>query len=135
MVRAEMTDEALQEELDRVVGAVRRVRLERQGMPEAAVVAAVEAVLDAAGVSYDREVTVAPGSRVDLLTSGGVAVEVKRGKPNSIKVGMQVTRYADNPNVRAVVLVSERGLVHHVTEAHGKPVRYVALTANWGLSV
>jgi hypothetical protein len=35
---------------------------------------------------------------------------------------------------KAVILVSERGLHHHITESHGKPIRYVALTANWGLA-
>lgn len=95
----------------------------------------IKDVLVEGGVQCEREVAVCKGARVDLLTEDGVAIEVKRGKPNSRRVSEQICRYAENENVKAVILVSERGLVHHLSEANGKPVRYVALSHNWGMTV
>ncbi|MCP4642598.1 MAG: PD-(D/E)XK nuclease family protein [bacterium] len=119
--------------LDSVVSATRRVRV-AAGRREEHVVAEIERELRAAGIVYRREVRIGPRCRVDLLAEGGVAIEVKRGKPNTRRVAEQITRYAECDVVNAVVLVSERGLVAHLDEAAGKPVRYVALSTNWGLT-
>lgn len=101
---------------------------------EAEVVAAIMKAFRDAGIAYEHEVTISPRCRVDLLVDGGIAVEVKKGKPNTRRVNEQVARYASSEMVTAVVLVSERGLIRHINEAHGKPIRYVALSHNWGLT-
>jgi len=119
--------------IERVLLAVRGIRIPVVRL-EADVVRAIEEALTGAGLSYECEVAIAPRCRVDLLVEGGVAVEVKKGKPNSKTVAAQVRRYASGENVTAVVLVSERGLIHHIEEAHGKPIEYVALSKNWGLT-
>lgn len=102
---------------------------------ESCVVDIVEKSLRAKGINVDREVVVAKGSRVDLLTEDGVAIEMKKGKPNTRLVAKQIQRYAGSDKVRAIILVSERGLISHLNEANGKPVRYVALSHNWGLTI
>jgi len=102
---------------------------------ESAVCEAVHQALDENGVRYRSEVKIAKRCRVDVLTDDGVAVEIKKGKPNSRAVKEQVKRYAASDLVTGVVLVSERGLVSHVQESHGKPIEYVALSANWGLAI
>lgn len=102
---------------------------------ESEVVKAVRDLLDEHGIIYEKEVVIAPRCRVDLLAGDGVAIEVKKGKPNSKTVAKQVARYAAGGKVKAVILVSERGLFHHITEAHGKPVLYIALSRNWGVTV
>jgi hypothetical protein len=119
--------------VDRVLAALRSIRIPVVRR-ESEVVGAIVGVLDEEGIAYRREVTVAPRCRVDLLVEGGIAIEVKRGKPNSRKVAEQVRRYAAGEDVTTVVLVTERGLVCHLEEAHGKPIRYVALSKNWGLT-
>jgi len=119
--------------LNNVIGAVRTVRLPPVRL-ESDVVDAIKKSLDLVEIPYEQEVVVAPRSRVDLLVEGGIAIEVKRGKPNTRTVARQVERYAGSDMVTAIVLVSERGLIHHIVEAHGKPIEYVALSKNWGLS-
>jgi hypothetical protein len=64
-----------------------------------------------------------------------VAVEVKRGKPLTGVVAAQVERYCACETVRALVLVTERGLQRVVSEAYGKPVRTVTLAENWGIAL
>jgi len=129
-----MSREAELSLLESVVGIARGIRLPPVRL-EAEVVQALGEALTAVGIAYEREVTVAPRCRVDFLVEGGVAIEVKKGKPNTKSVAAQVRRYAAGEDVTAVVLVSERGLVYHIDEAHGKPIRYVALSKNWGLTI
>jgi len=119
--------------LDRITDAMGAICLHSTRL-EADVVAAIMSTLQDAVLSFEREVWVAPRCRVDIVVEGCIVIEVKRGKPNTKTVSKQVRRYAAGDGVEAVVLVSERGLVHHINEAHGKPVRYVALSRNWGLT-
>jgi hypothetical protein len=119
--------------LDQILEAVRGIKVPVVRL-ESQVVDAIKEALNEDGIEFESEVTVAPRCRVDLFVEGSIVIEVKKGKPNSRSVAAQVSRYASGKDVRAVILVSERGLVHHITEAHGKPVKYVALSKNWGLS-
>jgi len=120
--------------LDSVVGACKRIHLPPVRL-ESQVVDAIRKEFRRADLSFEEEVTVAPRCRVDFVVEGAVAVEVKKGKPNSRVVSGQIERYAAAPMVEGVVLVSERGLIDHLEEAHGKPVRYVALAKNWGIAL
>lgn len=95
----------------------------------------IQEILVAGGIKFQREVRIGQRSRVDFLTDSGIAIEVKKGKPNSSKVSAQVTRYAESEKVTGVVLISERGLWSHVESANGKPVGYVSLSKNWGISL
>lgn len=119
--------------LDTVLIAVRGIHLPPVRL-ESEVVDEIEKVLAKADIRFAREMMISPRCRVDILTEDGIAIEVKRGKPNSKMVVAQVQRYAAGEQVTAVVLVSERGLIHHVNEAHGKPIKYVALSKNWGIA-
>lgn len=102
---------------------------------ESQVVAEVKKVLEEHGVGYISERRLGRGCRVDLFTDDGVAIEVKKGKPNTRRVEDQIRRYASFDEVKSVVLVSERGLRHHISEAHGKNIFYVAISKNWGISL
>ena len=102
---------------------------------ESNIVEEIEKVFRENGIRYQREAKIAPRCRVDLLVDGGIAVEVKKGKPNVKSVMAQVERYALSDMVTALVLVSERGLWGHITESNGKAVEYIALSENWGLTV
>jgi len=129
-----MTHEPELSLVDRVLVATRSIRIPVVRLESEVVVAIIKA-LEGAGLAYEREVTIAPRCRVDLLVEGAVAVEVKKGKPNAKSVASQVARYASSEMVETVVLVSERGLHYHIEEAHGKPIKYVALAKNWGLTI
>lgn len=89
--------------------------------------------LRAAGIGFRHEVRLGPRNRVDFLCAGGIAVEVKRGKPTAHRVAAQVERYAAFPQVCGVVLVLERNLVSTPRTANGKPVIVVSLAGNWGI--
>jgi hypothetical protein len=112
--------------------ALKSVRLNPVRL-EADVVGAICEALVSRRFGFIREAVIASGCRVDLLVSGGIAIEVKKGKPNTRKVAAQIRRYAASPKVQSIILVSERGLHAHLKEANGKPVRYVSLASNWGL--
>lgn len=121
-------------DVDSLVLMFERIRL----MPiryESSVVDSIRSTLESNGVSFRKEVWLSSNSRVDFLTYDGVAIECKKGKPNSSMVSAQVERYARCEDVKAIILVSERGLISHIDEACGKPVRYVALTKNWGIAI
>ncbi len=120
--------------LDEIVDILSGIKLDPARL-ESNIVEVAQRVLLEKGIETDREVTVARGSRVDLLSKDGVAIEMKKGKPNTKRVAKQIERYATSEKVKAIILVSERGLVSHLTTANGKPVRYVALSHNWGLTV
>ena len=105
------------------------VRLEME------IVREIRRALGKAHIRFTLEAKIAPRCRVDILTEGGIVIEVKKGKPNTKRVAEQVQRYAAGENVTAVVLVSERGLIDHIDEAHGKPIKYVALSKNWGIAL
>lgn len=100
---------------------------------EADVSEAISQRLSGNGIRFEREAVLSPGCRVDFLTETGVAIEIKKGKPNTAVVARQLDRYAASSRVTGIILVSERGLVTHIDEANGKPVKYIAMTHNWGL--
>lgn len=82
------------------------------------------------------EYRLGPRCRVDFyLPTLGLAIEVKKGKPNSARVTAQVERYASFDSVAAVILVVERSVADAPLTAHGKPVHYVALNKNWGIAL
>lgn len=82
--------------------------------------------LVAAGFDVRREVRLNARDRIDLLV-GRVGVEVKvAGAPSS--VWRQLRRYAESPEVDALVLVTSR--MRHTSfpdEVGGKPVAVVSL--------
>lgn len=87
------------------------------------------------GILFSKEVKIGDHSRVDFLTDDGIAIEVKKGKPNSRTVARQVARYAESERVTAIILVSERGLFSHIDTYGEKRVGYIALSKNWGIAM
>lgn len=129
-----LTTAPLNDTLHRVLGALRSLRL-HLAANEHAIHRAVAAAFDQARLLYAHERDLGPRNRVDFLVAPGIAVEVKKGKPNSTQVAAQLHRYAASPLVQAVVLVVEGNVQEYPPEAHGKPVHYVSLHKNWGLSL
>lgn len=97
--------------------------------------AKVAAALATAGIRFEREARLGTRSRIDFLCAGGIGIEVKKGKPGSAAVNAQIERYLGHPQLSALVLVVERNVFKPITEAHGKPVRYVALNRQGGVAL
>jgi len=94
----------------------------------------VQAAFDEAGIPYEKEFKLGSGSRVDYMVNQGIAVEIKKGKPNRTNVIKQLTRYAAFDRVKMLVLVVERNM--DVPETiEDKPCVSVGLNKNWGIAL
>jgi len=120
--------------LEAVLAALRAIRAQKVGGEVEYLHPLVAAALDAASLPHQREAKLGPGSRVDFLTCGGVAVEVKRGRPRRGDLMRQLEKYASHDAVGAVVLVLERSSALP-DEIRGKPVRVISLNMLWGPAV
>ncbi len=96
----------------------------------------IAAIFDTSGIKYEKERQLSAGSRVDFLTQKGVAVEVKKGKPNRTRLAEQINRYAEHQEVKAVVIVVETSLREPITRtSNGKPCAVVGLQKLWGIAL
>lgn len=81
-------------------------------------------------IPYVEEYRLSPGSRVDLLLDGGVAVELKvGGTPTSVL--RQLHRYAEHDCVREILLITTRHAHLRGLPAQlcGKPVYVFRVTS------
>lgn len=146
--------------VDRILGALRRMRIYRTGY-ELDLQSQVADCLQAAGIPAVREFRLAPRKRIDfwvpLLPGGtlpaekaaslhffpahpftahrGVGIEIKKGKPSARAVAEQAARYCAEPAIAALILVVERSLFFHPREIDGKPVYYLSLSKLWGIAL
>lgn len=84
--------------------------------------AAVGDALSAEGISFEREVILTPGDRIDFLLACGVGLEIKvAGSVSS--VASQLLRYAGTDRVSALILVTARQ-IHRCLPSmlHDKPL-------------
>jgi len=93
---------------------------------EAALQDGVAQSLEKAGLSFEREVELAPGDRIDFL-AGAVGVEVKLTGGLS-EVTRQLHRYAKSERIQELLLVTNSVRLARVPEAlQGKPIHVAAL--------
>lgn len=89
-----------------------------------------------AGLGFEKEYVLGPGNRVDFLTSDGVAVEVKKGKPNRARLCEQIFRYAGFDSVRGIIIVVETSIKFPIPgEVNGKPCTTLGLRGLWGIAL
>jgi hypothetical protein len=89
--------------------------------------------LDREGIAYRREARLMPGCRIDFLIDGGIGLEIKKGRPERLRVLRQLNRYAESGEVLALILLSERGVSLPETVAGKKLVR-LSLGRMWGVA-
>ena len=96
--------------------------------PEASLQGAIALALGEAGIEFEREVELGPGSRIDFL-AGGVGIEVKVDGSLS-DVTRALHRYAASEKVTALVLATTRFRHRGVPrEVQGKQVAFVHVGA------
>lgn len=88
-----------------------------------------------ADISYKKEYSLGPGARVDFLTDSGVAIEVKKGKPNRTRLFDQIKKYAEFKEVEAVIIVVETSLRIPIRDVGGKPCVVMGLQKLWGIAL
>ena len=82
-------------------------------------------VLSMADIRFDREVHISTHERLDLLTHEGIALEIKvRGSLSDVT--RQVYRYAQQPRVRGILVVSS-SIRSEPLKFEGKPVEFTTL--------
>ena len=91
--------------------------------------AGIARLLTEQGVEFQREVPVTKAERLDFLTAGGIAIEVKVDGALS-SVTRQLFRYAARPEIRELILVTTR-TKHRTLPQHiqGKALYIVHLSA------
>jgi hypothetical protein len=122
-----------EEELTAVVTTLKRLRVDKVTM-EYELQNQIAKILDTAGIGYEREYQLGPRNRVDFLTEHGIAIEVKKGKPNKAQVISQLERYAKHSQVKAVILCIETSLNIPKT-IKGKPCIAFGLQKLWGIAI
>ena len=121
--------------MEEVLNAIKQLRVGKI-FEEYELQAAIADTLDKSGIIYTKEYRLGPGSRVDFLTQSGVAVEVKKGKPNRTRLIEQINRYAEYSEVKTVVIVVETSLRTPVTRTtNGKPCSVIGLQKLWGIAL
>lgn len=97
--------------------------------------AEIEKLLIDAEIHYERECKLGPRNRVDFLTfKDGIAVEVKKGKPNKSQVINQLCRYAEFDRVKGIILVVEKNM-DVPKEINKKPCVSLGLNKLWGIAL
>lgn len=86
------------------------------------------------GISFQKEYKLGKGSRIDFLTESGVAIEVKKGKPNKASVIRQLEKYAEFEEVKSIILIVETSLTIP-EELNDKPCVSIGLRKLWGIAL
>lgn len=89
--------------------------------------------LEAAGIPFLHEVSLAPRCRIDLVC-GQVGLEIKRGHAQRRRVLEQLKRYAASEEITCLILVTEHTL-NLPPEIAGKTVHEVCLARLWGIAL
>lgn len=93
----------------------------------------IKNVLNKHQIRYYHEYYLGPQNRVDFLTSGGTAIEVKKGRPHMNSLLNQIERYLSFNKVKGMIVVTEKGLPLP-NEINGKPVQLISLNRLWGIA-
>lgn len=120
--------------IEEILSMLRDCRIHTQAL-EIDIQNHIQRMLERRSIAFDREHVLGPRNRVDFLCEGGIAIELKKGKPGSEALAAQAARYAAFEAVACIILVVERCVFDVPEEVNGKPVHYIALSRNWGVSL
>lgn len=87
-----------------------------------------------ANIDFKKEYVLGPRNRVDFMIDGGIAIEVKKGKPNKQQVIRQIERYTEFQKVTAVILVVETSL-NIPKKINNKECVSFGLNKLWGIAL
>lgn len=95
--------------------------------------ARVAEALCAAGLEYEHEYRLGPRCRIDFAV-GRVGIEVKKGRPASSALAVQLGRYLASDALDAVIVVTQR-VTRLPERIGGKPVYLISLNRLWGVAL
>lgn len=94
----------------------------------------VAKVLGLHNIKFEKEYTLGPRNRIDFFLDNGIGIEVKKGKPNKVKVISQLERYAKFNKITALILIIERSMDVPVI-INNKPCFSIGLNKQWGIAL
>lgn len=94
----------------------------------------VATCLKRADLVFEKEKRLGSRNRIDFLVSGGIGIEIKKGKPYAPKVVSQVARYIASPEISIIIVVVQRYL-DLPKEMDGKKVIVFGLHRLWGVTI
>lgn len=95
--------------------------------------AAISNALRQAGIEYIHEYRIAPGRRIDFVC-GRIGIEVKKSRPAAAQLKAQLTRYLQDTELEAMIVVLQKPCSLPDTICH-KPVFVLALNRLWGVAL
>lgn len=90
----------------------------------------IETLFLAKGVDFQREARLGDGDIPDFLVEGCIAVECKMRTARKMEVFKQLSRYAEQPNIKALILASNLSMVIP-SSLNGKPALMASLSRGW----
>lgn len=115
-----------------VVAALRAIRCDAACTEETLHAQAARALEDA-GIAAQHEARLAPRCRIDFL-AGTIGIEIKKSRPRSGALLIQLRRYAACEQVAELVVMAPRG-VNLPRTIGGKRVTMLSLERLWGISL
>ena len=115
-----------------VVAALRAIRCDAACTVETLHAQAARALEDA-GIAAQHEARLAPRCRIDFL-AGTIGIEIKKSRPRSGALLLQLRRYAACEQVTELVVMAPRG-VNLPRTIGGKRVTMLSLERLWGISL
>lgn len=93
----------------------------------------IKKILVKNNIGFNHEVNIGKYKRIDFLTTNGIGIEVKKGKPNYKQVYNQLNKYAQSDEIKALFLVIERYMDLPESVA-GKPCFSIGTNKLWGIA-
>lgn len=91
----------------------------------------VAKILAEAGMAFEREKALSTRDIPDFVVNGSIVIECKmRDKSRKLAVFKQLGRYADHPEVTAIILATDLSM-GLPPEINGKPVYLASLSRGW----
>lgn len=118
--------------MDDIIHALKTLRVPL-GQGEYDIHSLVAQALMQHGLAPKHEVSLGARRRIDFLV-GTIGIEVKRGRPQSKSLMLQISKYLASDALSGLVLVVERNATVPGS-IHGKPVKVVSLNRLWGISL
>ena len=115
-----------------VVAALRAIRCDA-ACTEVTLHAQAARALEDAGIAAQHEARLAPRCRIDFL-AGTIGIEIKKSRPRSGALLIQLRRYAACEQVIELVVMAPRG-VNLPRTICGKRVTMLSLERLWGISL
>lgn len=89
--------------------------------------------LTSAGIAFEHEYRLSSKSRIDFFCDG-IGIEVKKSRPDALRLRAQLERYLESPRLDCVIVVMQRPC-RLPAQLCGKPVFTLALNRLWGVAL